>query len=94
MHTRGCTYIHIYILYNMNVYIYVIYTHMVFIYLNPQFLKLAFLKIMHSWSSLVVPWVKDLALLLLWCGFDLWPGNIHLLWVWPKKNDAFLRHFS
>ena len=19
------------------------------------------------------------------CGFDLWPGNFHMLWVWPKN---------
>ena len=43
-------------------------------------------------SSLVVQWVKDLALslqqlgLLLWCRFDPWPGNYHMLWVWPEKN--------
>ena len=41
-------------------------------------------------SSLVVQWVKDLALslqqlrLLLWCGFDPWPGNFYMLQVWPK----------
>ena len=34
-------------------------------------------------------WVKDLALslrwsrLLLWCKFDPWTWNFHVLWVWP-----------
>ena len=37
-------------------------------------------------------WVKDLALsllwlwLLLWLGFDPWPGNFHMLQVWPKNK--------
>ena len=37
-------------------------------------------------------WVKDLALLQLGgrlqpqLGFDLWPRNFHMLWVWPKKG--------
>ena len=36
--------------------------------------------------------VKDLVLSLLWlglllrCGFDLWPGNFHVLQVPPKTN--------
>ena len=36
-------------------------------------------------------WVKDLALsrqwlgLLLWCGFDPWPGNFFMSWEWLKK---------
>ena len=33
-----------------------------------------------------VQWLKDLALLQLWLRFSLWPGNFHLLWVWPKKK--------
>ena len=39
----------------------------------------------------MVQWVKDLVLLQLWCWlqlrlrFDPWPGNFHMLWVWPKK---------
>ena len=42
-------------------------------------------------SSLVVWWVKDLALSLqwlrslLWCGFDSWTGNFYMLQVQPKK---------
>ena len=38
----------------------------------------------------MVQWVKDLALSLqwlgslLWCRFDSWLGNFHVLWVWPK----------
>ena len=37
--------------------------------------------------------VKDLALslqwlgLLLWRGFDPWPGNFHLLWAWPESQN-------
>ena len=37
--------------------------------------------------------VKDLALslhqlrLLLKLIFDPWPGNFHILWVWPKNNN-------
>ena len=27
--------------------------------------------------------LKDLVLLQLWLGFDLWPRNFHILWVWP-----------
>ena len=30
--------------------------------------------------------VKDLALSRLWVGFDLWPGNFHMLWVRPKNK--------
>ena len=36
--------------------------------------------------------VKDLALFLLWlrsplwCRFNYWPGNFHILWAWPKKK--------
>ena len=47
------------------------------------------------WSSLVAQRVKDLALslmwlwLLLWCGFDPWPGNFHVLWAWPKKIYSY-----
>ena len=47
-----------------------------------------------SWSSLVVQWVKNPALfnlqqfrLLLWHGFDPWPGNFHLPpQEWPKNK--------
>ena len=37
-------------------------------------------------------WIKDLVLVQLWCrlqlwlGFDPWPGNVHMPWVWPKKK--------
>ena len=40
--------------------------------------------------------VKDLALtllwlrLLLWCRFDPWPGNFHMLWVQPQKKKKEL----
>ena len=39
-----------------------------------------------KWSSLVAQQVKDLALSLLWCRFDPWPGNFHMPWAWPKKE--------
>ena len=37
-------------------------------------------------SSLVAQWVKNLALSLLWLGFDPWPRNFHLLKSWPNIN--------
>ena len=43
-------------------------------------------------------WVKDPALLLLWHGFDSWPGNIHMPWAQPgkkkkrKEKDFFWPH--
>jgi len=45
-------------------------------------------------SSLVAKWVKDPAMSqqwlrwLLWCGLDRWPGDFHMLWVWPKKKSG------
>ena len=30
--------------------------------------------------------VRDLELSLLWCGFDPWPRNFHMLQMWPNKN--------
>ena len=35
-----------------------------------------------------VQWVKDPALLQLWLqlGFDPWPGNFHIPWVWLKEK--------
>ena len=31
----------------------------------------------------------------LWLGFDPWPRNFHMLWVWPKnKPAAFSLKFS
>ena len=39
-------------------------------------------------SSLVAPWVKDLALLLLlWCGFDSWLQNFCMLQAWLKNKN-------
>lgn len=34
-------------------------------------------------------WSLQLLRLLLWRGFDPWPGNFHLLWAppFPKEND-------
>ena len=59
------------------------------------------------WSSLVAWWVKDLMLSLLWfvgsllwCGFNPWPGNFHMLLSdfyrnggsqWPVLTLAFSR---
>ena len=49
-------------------------------------------KVTRAGSCLVVQWVKDPALsllwlgLLLWCGLQLWPGNFHMSWVPPKKK--------
>ena len=37
-------------------------------------------------NSLVTQWVKDLVLSLLWCGFDPWPRNFHLLPAQSKKK--------
>ena len=40
----------------------------------------------------MAPWVKDLVVSLqwlrslLWCRFDPWPGNFHMLLVQPKKK--------
>ena len=40
----------------------------------------------------MVQWVRDLvvvivaARLLLWCGFNPWLGNFHMLWVRPEKK--------
>lgn len=50
-----------------------------------------FLKTSQIGYSLVAEWVKDLEVSLeklrslLWYGFDLWPGNFLMLWVWPKS---------
>ena len=35
---------------------------------------------------------KDLALSLMWQGFDPWPGNFHTLWAWPKKKGLKLSY--
>ena len=46
---------------------------------------------MNMGSSFVAQWVKDLALSLqqlgslLWCGFDLWPGNFYVLQYGKNK---------
>ena len=49
-------------------------------------------------SRHVVQWVKDLAVSLLWlwlqlwCGFDPWPRNLHMLEVWKKNYlESFLK---
>ena len=49
-------------------------------------------EISNDGSSLVVQWVKYLALsfqwpqLLLWHGFDPWLGNFHMPWAQAKKK--------
>ena len=40
----------------------------------------------------MVQQVKDPALSLLWPGFNPWPGNFHVPWVWP--NFFFLNHYN
>ena len=45
-------------------------------------------------SSLVAQWIKDLSFLLLWlwlllwCGFNPWPGNFCMLWAQLKKKKG------
>ena len=49
-----------------------------------------------DWSYLVAKQIKDPALSLLWlrsllwCRFDLWPGNFCMPWVWFKKKVDFM----
>ena len=44
--------------------------------------------------------VKDRALplqrllLLLWCQFDPWPGNVHMPLAWPKKKNSKLKNIK
>ena len=38
-------------------------------------------------SSLVVQWVKDMVLSLLWCRFDTWASNFCMQWARPKKKQ-------
>ena len=45
-------------------------------------------KITFQGSSSVAQQIKDLALLLLWCGFDPWPGNLHVLRARPKRKNC------
>ena len=46
------------------------------------------------WSSLVVQYLKDLALSLLRCGFDPWPENFHTPWAWLKRKKKVAHSFS
>ena len=32
-------------------------------------------KVTYDWNSLVVQWIEDLVVMLLWLGFDPWPGT-------------------
>ena len=42
--------------------------------------------LLFQWCSLVAQQVEDLALSLLWHGFDPWPQNFHIPWLWQKKK--------
>ena len=42
------------------------------------------------WSFLVAQRIGGLALSLLWCGFDPWPGNFCMLRAWPKLKISTL----
>ena len=50
-------------------------------------------------SSLVVQWVKDLALSLLshgpllWCEFDPWPENFCMPRAWQKNQKVVMKNF-
>ena len=35
-------------------------------------------------------WVKNPVLLHLQLGFNPWPGNFHMPWVWPKKIKSII----
>ena len=48
-------------------------------------------KKMESGSSLGSQWVKDLALSLLWCGFDPWPWELLYAGHIVKANKINLR---
>ena len=50
--------------------------------------KKMFHKIGRSWSPPVVRWVKDLALSLLWHGFNPWPRNFCMLQKQNKNKQA------
>ena len=56
--------------------------------------------ILKYWWNVLVQWVKNPALslqccrLLLWCGFDPWPRNVCVPWVWPKKLLMPRHHFQ
>ena len=39
-----------------------------------------------NWEFISCLAVKDLALSLLWLGFDSWARNLQMLWVQPKKK--------
>ena len=47
-------------------------------------------------------WVKGPMLSLLWREFDLWPGNFHMTWGWPKPkqnrkkspDDKYIHYFQ
>ena len=42
-------------------------------------------------NYIVAQWVKDLALLLLWCGFKPWPGSLCMLWCIQKKKKKIIK---
>ena len=48
--------------------------------------SLAILLKLNRGTSLVVQWLKDPVLSLLWHGFDPWPQNFCMVWAWPRKK--------
>ena len=66
---------------------------------NNFFFFLLLKKISGFWSSLVVQQVKDQHCHcsnlghLLWCGFDSWPRNFHMLSVEQKTNKQWFYIF-
>ena len=49
-------------------------------------------RLRSSRSSLVTQQAKDLALSLLWHGFDPWPGKFCMPWAWSKKKKNSSAH--
>ena len=64
--------------------------------LKMHILNILLLKMDLLGSSLLVQQVNNLALSLwwlgslLWLGFCPWPGNFHMMWIWPPKMDLLL----
>ena len=62
------------------------------VHLKTFKLQTSFQQMSCARVSAVVQQVKDPALSLWWLrsllrlGFDLWPGNSHMPWVWPEKK--------
>lgn len=58
--------------------------------------QLSSLGFLHS--SLVMQWIKDLALLQLWCrlwhSLDPWSRKFHMLWMWPNNILSYKKFIS